>query len=556
MMHRANENASRAFRFVLLLMVAGPLAQANDYVGDQACQTCHAAEARAFQKTGMGRSMTAPSLTDPLGEFRRAAKVAGPAGISYVSTVRDGRVYHESVRGDAVLESHEVLYSMGSGEHGRSYLIARGDALFMSPLSYYTTKGAWDLSPGYGAGAFRDFIRPVVASCVFCHAGLPQPVAGTVNRYQQPPFRALAIGCERCHGPGELHVQQRSAGTIVNPAKLSPELRDDVCHQCHLGGDIRVLRPGKTELDFRPGTYLDDVVAVFSVPASAKPEGLDAVGQVGQLRMSRCWRESQGRLGCITCHDPHIERTGPEAAAFYRAKCQECHATRPCTAPVARRRTTTPADNCVACHMPQNPLNRVAHIAHTNHRILRNADEALDPSAASAMGFDLIYEIRRSQQKDADLRSKALAYAEAARGLPMFADRALQLLEQASKTYPDDAGVAGAFGLVLRNAGGTRRQQAAQFLERAVSLGSKSVEVRSALADLLAASGDAEQAVRLGREAIQLTPFDAAPYIGLARIYLQLGDRTNAAALLNQARGFDPANPALPELLRQTGDVR
>ena len=31
----------------------------------------------------------------------------------------------------------------------------------------------------------------------------------------------------------------------------------------------------------------------------------EAVGHVEQMESSRCFRESQGRLGCISCHDPH-----------------------------------------------------------------------------------------------------------------------------------------------------------------------------------------------------------------------------------------------------------
>jgi hypothetical protein len=41
------------------------------------------------------------------------------------------------------------------------------------------------------------------------------------------------VGCEKCHGPGSLHVQDPSAATIVNPAKLDYRHANDVCIQCH-----------------------------------------------------------------------------------------------------------------------------------------------------------------------------------------------------------------------------------------------------------------------------------------------------------------------------------
>ena len=381
------------------------------------CADCHPAETRAFRQTGMGRSIAVPSPDDALGEFRRDARLPGPAGATYISANRGGRIYHEEVRDGAVVESLPVLYGIGSGEHGRSYAVGRGGGLFESPLSYYTARGAWDLSPGYAAGPFRGFTRPVSAACLFCHSGAPQPVA---------------IGCERCHGSGE-HAQ------FVNPAKLAPGPREDVCYQCHLGGDIRILRAGKTELDFRPGGRLGDTVAVFSLPPSAKPDGLDAVGQPAQLRMSRCWKASQGKLGCLSCHDPHAERTD------YRSRCLQCHASRPCVAAAATRRATSPPDNCVMCHMPRSPLNRVAHIAHTNHRILRFAEEALDPSPPSGP-----MELTCETQPEPDLRSKALAYATAAQGLPVFGDRARALLAQAGREYPEDKEITAALAALGR----------------------------------------------------------------------------------------------------------
>jgi hypothetical protein len=484
---------------VLLWALCAAAAQAQSaYVGDAACARCHAAQARAFAKTPMGKAISSAKPED----VPRAVKVGGRGGVEYVAAVRNGRVYHESTRGGKLLESHEVVYTIGSGEHGRSYIVSRGAAFFESPISYYAAKSAWDLSPGYAEGYFRDFTRPVTTECLSCHMAQP-----------------TAITCERCHGPADRHVKSPSAGTIVNPAKLSPELRDDVCYQCHLGGDIRILKPRKAETDFRPGAPLEDVVSIFSMPPATKPEGLDAVGQAGQLRLSRCWKASSGKLGCITCHDPH-------RAPQYRAVCLGCHETRPCT-----------ANNCISCHMPRNPLNRVAHIAHTNHRILRFEEDALDPSPSMADGLEPNYEGRGNP----DPRSKALAYAQAAAGLPMLKDRAVRLLQTAAAANPDDLDIAEALGLT------TRSQPA---LERAVALGSKSAEVRIALSDLLAASGDLDAGRRVASEAARLSPSDPAALVHLARLCLRSGDATGAASAVKQLRELDPANPALPELER------
>ena len=80
----------------------------------------------------------------------------------------------------------------------------------------------------------------------------------------------------RFHGPGEIHNREMKANppgahpardtSIVNPAKLSARLADDVCMNCHQGGHTRVLQPGKDYMDFRPGMSLDTVSASFKLP--------------------------------------------------------------------------------------------------------------------------------------------------------------------------------------------------------------------------------------------------------------------------------------------------
>ena len=93
-----------------------------------------------------------------------------------------------------------------------------------------------------------------------CHNAMPAYVEGSENRYVSVPH---GIDCERCHGPGSLHIESVMSGnavntsmeadyTIVNPARLSVEQQFDICQGCHLQG-ASVNKAGHTFADFRPG---------------------------------------------------------------------------------------------------------------------------------------------------------------------------------------------------------------------------------------------------------------------------------------------------------------
>ena len=175
--------------------------------------------------------------------------------------------------GERVFENaYKLEYIIGSGENGRTPVVRRGNFLVEAPLTYYSKPRKWALSPGFES-VDSGFNRPILEPCIRCHSGNPQPAASGNGRYQDPAFKEMAIGCENCHGPGSVHADRRGRGlkvsgadsTIVNPKKLSMRLADEICMTCHQGGDTRILQPGKTYADLRPGTPMAQTLAIFKV---------------------------------------------------------------------------------------------------------------------------------------------------------------------------------------------------------------------------------------------------------------------------------------------------
>jgi hypothetical protein len=334
------------------------------YTGDAECVLCHVDIGDSFRQHPMGRSVTPMAeFLDRLPPLDAAHHNPFPAFGSTFLTEREGdRLWHREVRkDDAGKEVYrldtEAQYAIGSGSHGHSFLNVRDGFVTQTAVSWFSQKGIWDASPG-----FPDALqpgRPVDHNCLFCHVNRAHPDPDTVNRNVPPIFTGHAIGCERCHGPGELHLAALQRGdpfprgpdlNIVNPRHLPPALREAVCQQCHLKGESRIVRRGRDLWEFRPGLAGDEVLRTFVRPAG-KGGALKSVGHVEQMYSSRCFERSAGagQMGCISCHDPH-EAVPPERqVTWYQQKCMACHQDQGCSLPAAQRLARQPDDSCVAC---------------------------------------------------------------------------------------------------------------------------------------------------------------------------------------------------------------
>ena len=188
------------------------------YVPETKCAECHADIAREFAQHPMGNSLGPVAAVQQIEKFDIDSHAVFDAP-PYRYEVRQsgshlvhGRTLLGTIGTSSLIrEEHEIAIVVGSGQRGRSYLINRDGFLFMSPLTWYPDKQIWDLSPGYEHNNL-GFTRPVLADCLFCHSNRANSEPHTKNKYSQPIFTGHQIGCQRCHGPGELHVKHHEQG--------------------------------------------------------------------------------------------------------------------------------------------------------------------------------------------------------------------------------------------------------------------------------------------------------------------------------------------------------
>jgi tetratricopeptide (TPR) repeat protein len=521
------------------------------YVGDAACTRCHADIAATYRKHPMGRSLAPiaevvlPGATTSIDEGRFEA-----SGLEYAVSREGSRLIHQETRHDSSGRAistiaADVAYAIGSGRQACSFLIERDGFLFESPITWYAQDRHWGLSPGYEKRVSR-FERPILAECLFCHANRVERVTSAVNRYQTPIFKGHAIGCERCHGPGELHIRQPKVVdgrdiTIVNPADLPPTRRDAICEQCHLIGPKRIARVDKRSEDFRPGLEFYRFWSVF-VPKSTAGANKFA-SQAEQMHDSQCYRASNGGLGCISCHDPHVMPAPEIRVAYFRERCLECHGDRGCSLPERARLERQPANDCVGCHMPRSSSSNNVHVATTNHRIPRRSSlEAVEP-VSSERGESRDPPLVHFHRDFLDAQDRA--QTERDRGMALVRGggesalrEALPLLQAAAAARPDDLSAVESLGEVL---GRLRRPEEGLAAYKTV-LGREPTR-QTALegaAHLASRAGRYNESIESWKRAIAINPWRSDFHADMALAAIQIRDWSTAALACDQALRLNP----------------
>ena len=363
----------------------------NSYVNPKTCALCHAAVGEHYKHTGMARAFykpTAESFPDPKPYFHRPSRtwyqIVSKAGAYYQKVWQVGYTGKEES-----VQEWKIDYVMGSGNHVRSYLHKSiRNTLNELPLAWYSEKGGfWALNPGFD-NADSSVARKIGYECMFCHNAYPSIPAGHDDVGAEAVFTMPlpeGIDCQRCHGPGGNHVRAAQASkvnledlrkAIVNPARLSPERKMEVCMQCHLETTSVPLpnlirRYDRAPYSYRPGEPLSAFEFFYDhAPGRGKDDKFEIVNSVYRLRKSQCFLQSKGALSCLTCHDPHDIPHGPEATDHYNAACRQCHS-------VVQAANHPQAGSCIGCHMPKRRTEDVEHAVMTDHLIQRRPGKNL-----------------------------------------------------------------------------------------------------------------------------------------------------------------------------------
>jgi len=322
------------------------------YVGREVCRECHAENYQLHGAHGhkstfflasdpeiaelfVGKSYNAgePYGTytyhiDDEGLFARIPEKFGdqPFRLNYALGSPDGAVTLLSLMPDreqgTVAIEHRASWFSGTGELGPTPQEDLG--LPTTPAELFGQK-------------HKD---RVMHKCVYCHTTrgeiIDQQIADLVPN----------VNCEKCHGPASEHVRQ--ARNMPVPPKFSVGRDDwDIESEIQLCGDCHRLPTTISRQELRD-----------------YPDQLTRFQPVGLLR-SRCYVESDGKLTCSTCHNPH-QTIESVPKGQHVQNCIDCHQQQ---TPEHVACPVSPSEGCIECHMPAIELAGLGGIGFHDHWI-------------------------------------------------------------------------------------------------------------------------------------------------------------------------------------------
>ena len=289
------------------------------------------------------------------------------------NVVRDPKVHPEAITPDLSKSDPLVKFTKGDiafvygSKWKQRYFTKIGD-------DYYPLDAQWDLThqrwrpymvqpntdwwaPFFPADNKQ---RPTSQLCDGCHS-----VNFNIETKQVTEWN---VGCEKCHGPGSLHVKQPSPSTIVNPARLDTVQATNVCLQCHSQGAPLTRQINGKYYDWPVGFHVGmDLknfwkIEEFKLGEQSFTHFADGTAHKNRMQGNDYVQSAMYTHGvsCAGCHDAHGSENNADLRQSVKVMCLQCHGPNSPNGPHAptveahtHHKAGTAGNECVGCHMPK-----------------------------------------------------------------------------------------------------------------------------------------------------------------------------------------------------------
>ncbi|MFI5315091.1 MAG: tetratricopeptide repeat protein [Myxococcota bacterium] len=336
-----------------------------EFVGSEACASCHSAEAAAWRASQHAQAM---QIADP------NTVLASTAGGELRE--RDGAFALHAAGPDGRIADFPVKYTFGVAPLQQVLVELPGGRLQAYTHAWDVAAKRWfDLYPHEKLAAGDELHwtgrqQNWNHMCADCHSTDVRKRYDAANGTFDTRFAEIRVGCEACHGPGSRHVawagargaggspgltvslrERRGVIWTLDPAsgnstRSAPRASDgeiEVCAQCH-------SRRTQIAEGYRAGApFLDHYRPALLVPPLYYVDGQqhDEVYTWGSFLQSRMYAKG---VTCSDCHEPHSDALRAQGNAL----CAGCHSAEKYDAPAHHfHKPGSKGSACVECHMPR-----------------------------------------------------------------------------------------------------------------------------------------------------------------------------------------------------------
>jgi predicted CXXCH cytochrome family protein len=304
-----------------------------EYVGSKSCESCHAAQTRAWKRSHHALAWTLPNEKNVLADF--ANKTFLHHNVKTLFSKEAQTFFVETDGPDGKSKKYRVVGIAGI-EPLQQYLVDTGNGRLQAlDVAWDVKKKRWyhlypdqRLPAGDGlhwTGPYKNWN----ARCAECHAtGFEKNYDLRTKRYQSRSAE-IGVGCEACHGPGQAHVAWAKNGKLpdqgsskltnkgftIEFSALTPEREIQQCAGCH------ARREPFSDGSPQPGTTFNDAYRLSLI----RPRLYHADGQIkdevyvyGSFLQSKMYARG---VRCSNCHEPHSATLKAEGNAV----CTQCH---------------------------------------------------------------------------------------------------------------------------------------------------------------------------------------------------------------------------------------
>ena len=335
----------------------------GQYVGAKVCGSCHSEQYEKQSRSAHARALHRAPDHPLAASFVSGSEKSRAPDFQFQLSRTAGELRVRASRAGQFVEL-PLDWAFGAGDHAVTFVSQVDENIYVEHyLSYFAKAGSLDVTPGHEEGSAATLTEAIgvpfetfdpnqdILRCFGCHTTGPLSLGPL---YDIQPAE-LGVRCEVCHGPGSRHVEAIGEGRIEqarerinNPGRLSGSEQIEFCGSCHR------KPPAKGQ------TF------TWDNPWFTRHQPM-------YLSQSACFKESDGKLSCTTCHDPH-SNVRRNAALFYAGLCVECHQSG--SHPEVK---AAGLDDCAGCHMPA--VSPRPYIQFANHWIgIYENGETLKPS--------------------------------------------------------------------------------------------------------------------------------------------------------------------------------